>query len=160
MKTFGFEPFDSKMDGYIDVTDVTPCNTEDFYAMYPSYAKLIYIHDDDLEHFLDDFGAYPTIEKNCEDLEKLRSLTKDSVVIVTKQELMRGVDYRIAEEARKDTDGISLLIHNTFDSRRSYIQGLGRVGRYNEKCQRFLHTSIKDPPVDNAKAHKINAKLS
>ena len=110
--------------------------------MYPNFAKLIYISAAEIEDFLEDFGTDATIPYNCEDLEKLRSLTKDSVVIVTKQELMRGVDYRIAEEARKDTDGISLLIHNTFDSKRSYIQGLGRVGRYNEKCHRFLHTSI------------------
>ena len=30
MKTFGFVPFDSKMDGYIDVAEVTPCTTDDF----------------------------------------------------------------------------------------------------------------------------------
>ena len=54
---------------------------------------------------------------------------------------MRGVDYRAA----KHTRGISLLIMSDFDSRRSYIQGLGRVGRYNECSQRFIWEQLKEP---------------
>ena len=67
---------------------------------------------------------------------------------------MRGVDYRAA----KHTRGISLLIMSDFDSRRSYIQGLGRVGRYNECSQRFIWDELKEP-VNKRKETAVFAKL-
>ena len=67
---------------------------------------------------------------------------------------MRGVDYR----AGKNTLGISLLIMAAFDSQRSYIQGLGRVGRYNECSLRFIWEALQEP-VNKKKETAIFAKL-
>ena len=67
---------------------------------------------------------------------------------------MRGVDYRAA----KGTQGISLLIMGTFTSTRAYVQGLGRVGRYNENCLRFLWKHLKTP-VDDVSQDKIVGQL-
>ena len=36
-----------------------------------------------------------------------------------------------------------------FASTRAFVQGLGRVGRYTEQCQRFLHKDLRSP-VDAA----------
>ena len=78
---------------------------------------------------------------DCKDLNRLQNLSKHDIFIVTDPKLMRGVDYRAA----KHTRGISLLIMGDFDSQRSYIQGLGRVGRYNECSQRFIWEQLKEP---------------
>lgn len=55
-------------------------------------------------------------------------MNQDTIYLVIKEKLMRGIDYR----ANSDTEGIALLIMSSFDHERAYKQGLGRVGRYNE----------------------------
>ena len=54
---------------------------------------------------------------------------------------MRGVDYRVTT----GTMGISLLIMSDFANRRAFVQALGRVGRFNEKCKRFLWDELETP---------------
>ena len=71
---------------------------------------------------------------------------------------MRGVDYRVKKEARGETEGIALLVLNTFDTKRAYIQGLGRVGRYNECSLRFIWEALQEP-VNKKKETAIFAKL-
>ena len=62
----------------------------------------------------------------------------DSCLIVTDEKLMRGVDYRLRKQGSEpESDGIDLLICASFSNKRAYIQGLARVGRYNEPCSRF-----------------------
>ena len=65
---------------------------------------------------------------DCEDLAELGCMNQDTIYLVTKEKLMRGIDYR----ANSDTEGIALPIMSNFDHERAYKQGLGRVGRYNE----------------------------
>ena len=41
--------------------------------------------------------------------------------------------------------GISLLIMSDFANRRAFVQALGRVGRFNEKCKRFVWDQLGSP---------------
>lgn len=79
--------------------------------------------------------------KDCRDLKRLKQLTKDDVLLITENELTRGVDYRAA----KDVKGISLLVMSESCNMRAYIQLLGRVGRFNEPCKRFLWFGLEEP---------------
>ena len=45
---------------------------------------------------------------------------------------MRGFDYRGHDR------GLTLVIDRSFDSHRELSQGLARVGRFGEKCERFV----------------------
>ena len=50
---------------------------------------------------------------------------------------MRGVDYRCEPE------GLKLLIARDFSSKRSLLQGMGRVGRYGQPCKRFILPNLE-----------------
>jgi hypothetical protein len=67
---------------------------------------------------------------------KLANLTAMDVLIVTSDvALMRGFDYR-------SSTGIALFIAAKLPNKRSYMQALGRVGRYNEECTRTVAEDI------------------
>ena len=69
---------------------------------------------------------------------------------------MRGVDYR------SDPHGIDELIANQFPNQRAYLQGLGRVGRYNEPCERFILSGLNETVNKEQKealAGKILSKI-
>ena len=106
------------------------------------YAKLIY---DPANMLKDAPNQLAITDTNCRDLHRLKNLTKDDTMVVTDAELMRGVDYR-------SSTGISLLIMGPFASTRAFVQGLGRVGRYTERCQRFLHRDLQSPVDANSQA--------
>ncbi len=59
-------------------------------------------------------GQTKGTEVNCEQLKVIRNLDKDNVLVVTKEELMRGVDYRC-------TTGIDLLIAKEMSSDRAFL---------------------------------------
>ena len=109
--------------------------------------------DTDIETFLLQASVEPTAT-DCKDLNRLQNLSKTDIFIVTDPKLMRRVDYRVA----KHTRGISLLIMSDFDSKRSYVQGLGRVGRYNEDSRRFIWEQLAEP-VNKKKETAMFAKL-
>jgi len=52
------------------------------------------------------------------------------LLIATKAELMRGIDYRAPNL------GIALVLCKSFNNRREVQQGLGRVGRNGDPCKR------------------------
>ena len=63
-------------------------------------------------------------------------------LIITDLQLMRGVDYR------NKGKGIDLLLARDFPTTRSYVQGLGRVGRYSEPCDRFQLDTMQEKLVN------------
>ena len=102
-------------------------------------ARLIYCKEDDFNNY--EAIAKPkgyVVLKDCENFKELRKLTPYDCVLVSRLDLMRGVDYR------SDPHGIDELIANQFPNKRAYVQGLGRVGRYNEPCGRFIITGLND----------------
>lgn len=103
-----------------------------FFERAASYAKLIY----DVEGHLPS-NIKPT-EMNCENLGRLKQLTKQDVLLISDPKLARGVDYRAAE----GTTGIALLVMSECESERAYVQLLGRVGRYKEPCLRFVWSGL------------------
>ena len=60
-------------------------------------------------------------------------------LIVTWADLMRGIDYRISDDAtmQKDIDGIDFLLATQCKHRRELLQAVSRVGRYNEPAGYF-----------------------
>ena len=83
--------------------------------------------------------------QDCKDLSIIRAMS-GYCIIVTNEELMRGVDYRLKETQLlqdEDYDGIDLLIACPFSNSRAYQQGLARVGRYNEPCTRYILKDIE-----------------
>ena len=86
-----------------------------------------------------------TLLCDVDDLELLRSLTKEHVVVVTKKHLMRGYDYRCKT-------GIAILLARKMDSQKALLQALGRVGRYGSKYVRLVDEAFKNTggPVDIA----------
>ena len=87
-------------------------------------------------------------------MSKLKQLTSADTLLVTKEELTRGVDYRAA----KGTPGIALLVMSASPNQRAYLQLLGRVGRYREPCKRFIWDQLA-APVDLDQQIALLAKL-
>ena len=87
-------------------------------------------------------------------MPKLKQLTCADTLLVTKEELTRGVDYRAA----KGTPGIALLVMSASPNERAYLQLLGRVGRYREPCKRFIWDQLA-APVDLDQQIALLAKL-
>lgn len=65
------------------------------------------------------------VRVNVTEMEALRSLKKDDLIIVTEPALLRGFDYKSDAPA-----GINLLMMSSVSSGRALLQALGRVGRY------------------------------
>ena len=84
---------------------------------------------------LDDFDL--DIKTNCEEIETLRALKPQQVLIISDIKLVRGVDYRSVDGA-----GIDLLIAFALPTSRELKQLKGRVGRYGEPCSRFHVDSL------------------
>ena len=63
-------------------------------------------------------------------LSELEKQTNGSypVLLATKEEFMRAIDYRAK------TKGIDLIVAKSFSTNRQLQQGLGRVGRNNDPC--------------------------
>ena len=66
------------------------------------------------------------------------------LVIATDPDAMRGVDYRAP------LTGITLLIGKSFANAREADQGLKRVGRFKDSCQRIAidGTPLVDPELE------------
>ena len=77
-------------------------------------------------------------------------MKKEDVFIVTESLLMRGLDYR-AE------CGIALLIAAPLDNDRAFMQALGRTGRMDDHCKRFVIKGLIT--VDRKKQQKGHEQL-
>ena len=144
----GFRLLDSKMRGFIDPNIATIAQ---FFAESAGYAKLVFATEDALTTF--EKTQQPS-ERDCEDLAHLKCLAAQDVLLVTKPELMRGVDYRV----QAGTQGISLLIMSKLANTRAYVQALGRVGRFTEKARRFVWDGV-GAPVDEHAEVRLMAEL-
>jgi hypothetical protein len=93
-------------------------------------------------------------EKNVETLRNLDKL-KNTILIVTEMDLMRGVDYRAYMR------GMELYLMKGFQHERDRDQGLGRVGRFDEAGLRFKMPglAIIDKHLKNQYLARINAVL-
>ena len=70
--------------------------------------------------------------RSLRELDNLRAGGGYRVLITSKTACMRGFDYLGKER------GITLIIDSSFESLREASQGLARVGRFGEKCQRLI----------------------
>ena len=125
-----FRYINSKISGFIDCeTGATPTSVRQFINDSRGFAKLVFATGSAKQRFLEECNA-DVSEIDCMSLPRLQKLTANDLLLVTDPSLMRGVDYRVLDGNK----GIHLLIMSSFDSTRSYIQALGRVGRYHEQC--------------------------
>ena len=68
-----------------------------------------------------------------------------SLLLASTIDPMRGYDYR----ARKT--GISMVVMKPFPNQRAAYQGLMRVGRFNDECERLI---IKGTEIIDAKLNE------
>ena len=111
-------------------------------------SKLIFCEEEDVEEVTDLLPDGLHLMHNIaeDEIGLVRSL-KHICVVITDEELMRGIDYRFSTEVpQSETDGIDLLVARSFSSHRAYDQGRARVGRYREPCKRFILSCVE--PVD------------
>ena len=117
-----------------------------------SCAKLIYVQADQepsVRELAKTFG-YTEIETNCVDLNILKQIGKRVLIVTSDQQLlMRGVDYR--------SELIDLLILANFDNERAYRQALGRVGRFGDRCSRWMQEGLTG--FDGKLYRKLKASL-
>lgn len=136
LERLNFALIDSKIGGAIDWrNDTEVASVQKFFKQSAGFARLIYDTDDRLE-------SPPTAVTltDCKDLERLKMLTSQDVVLITDATLARGVDYRAADGIK----GLALLVMSSSQSERAYIQLLGRVGRYREPCLRFVWDELDE----------------
>ena len=107
----GFKVIDSKMEGSISFesasTATKTATVEKFFAASKCYAKLIYNTGE----------SHPEIARkatltNPTDLDRLKQLTPNDVILITDPALARGVDYRADERTR----GIALFVMSACNS--------------------------------------------
>ena len=85
-------------------------------------SKLIFCEDEDFEEIRallpDGFNLMLNITED--EIGVIRRL-KDMCVVITDEELMRGIDYRFSTEIpQSETEGIDLLVARSFSSYRAY----------------------------------------
>ena len=120
------------------------------------HARLIWCTEDKQAHFrklAEDWG-YDVLH-NHRNIADLRELTQQYCLIITDIELMRGVDYHTPEFK----SGIDLLIARDFPNTRAYTQGLGRVGRYGEACNRWVWDKFTDSIVNEKEEAELRGKI-
>ena len=116
-------------------SNIKECSYEEFFCQHPDRAKLVYADPENVETFKELAKQhFLTVTEDCEDLEVIRKLKSKQMLLVTKEILMRGVDYR-------SSVGIDLLLAKTCTNRRSYLQCLGRVCRGTDYGDRYI---VKD----------------
>ena len=67
--------------------------------------------------------------EHLDDLDALK-LNKYPVLLIDDPQYMRGHNYRSKK-------GIMLILCRGFKTKRDSVQGIGRVGRYNDPCTRY-----------------------
>ena len=67
--------------------------------------------------------------EHLDDLEALQ-LEEYPILLVDDPQYMRGHNYRSQK-------GIMLILCRGFKTKRDAVQGIGRVGRYNDPCTRY-----------------------
>ena len=118
--------------------------------MSSGWARLIYCDDsqvDEVEQAARDHDESLHVVHNPVCREGLHNNDESSLLIVTQKRLMRGFDYRAP------VTGFALLIAKQLDSRRSYLQAIGRAGRNGERGSWFILKSLGPGyPLEGARA--------
>lgn len=119
-----------------------------------SHVVLIYA-DATLVEALQEKGVQPTIVESIEDWRQFRNLDSQisigddnneaaneghQVLVGLSEVSFRGIDYRAPQS------GMLLLLTKPFSSQRAYTQALDRVGRFGDRCKRYLVKGV--PTVD------------
>ena len=107
---------------------------KEFLEKEPERSKLIHCNQDyvaQVEACNDTLINKRKILLNEDDPQLLRRLTREDLVIVTRIDLMRGVDYRCP------TSCIDLLMTERLPDERAWIQALARTCRFREKGSRY-----------------------
>ena len=92
--------------------------------------------------------------KDCavlEDAEKRNEEGMHKVFVTARETSMRGLDFRAP------TIGMVLIVNAAFSSPRDKSQGMGRVGRFKDKCTRVKFGTFED--VDDEKSREVWTKL-
>ena len=89
--------------------------------------------------------------KALRNIEKLDNEGNYPLILITESQNMRGTDLRA------ENKGICLVIAKPFETERDLEQGLARVGRFNDSCERLILAGVEK--VDRDSDVKMMAKL-
>ena len=126
-----------------------PVSWEEYWSQRTRSNLIVFCTDDEytnIHKMVTDRHAFDTVARDCVDKEVYREMHQ-TCIIVTKEELMRGIDYKrhVEEELDMDTkDGIDLVIAAPLSNSRMVQQACGRVGRYKENCGRYRIQNVQE----------------
>ena len=150
LKDRGFKVYDSKIHGKLGQTEITGLNLDAFLQdMKQNRAKLIFTSEDRVNDIIQMIPDGMTVTIDCDELEKIRHLTGNDVIIQTSEVRMRGYDYRCKT-------GINLFLDKCLSNERAFQQALGRVGRYHEPADRYHRLNMV--PLFKTKDYTLEQK--
>jgi hypothetical protein len=153
LKYMGFAVYDSAIPSDIS-TNIDKCSRQEFVAQSEGMARLIYTSIDNYAEIRDLFkGKQVTLVPDENASDKLREMESNHVFYTSVENYMRAYDYRSKEDS-----GIALFLDTPLSCKRTLIQALGRVGRYAQRCKRFVKEGIE--PVDREMNAKIKATIA
>ena len=112
----------------------SPKSLEAFFKDNEDRAKLVFTSNDRKAAVLA-ANLGKRVIHGCPPLSTVRSLSGKELLLITEEEEMRGTDFRCEK-------GIDLLVDETLSHERSFIQALGRVGRYTEQSGRYYRPGL------------------
>ena len=144
-----FKMYDSKTPSPLDANSVHNCLSIQafFNSMQTDRAKLVFANNAQIEQIkkvAEEAGR--EVHINTEDLAIIRNLSSKHALIVTDEDLIRGVDYRCSK-------GLDLLLCTEPSSNRMLIQALGRVTRCDDPGTRYR--LAEDKPVSPETMSKV-----
>ena len=126
---------DSGLKSTVEVTSHTQLNSvasiPHFIASQSQCARVIVCSDEEVVRE----GVVANIHLNLTDKAIIENLTKNDVVYLTKDEMLRGFNFRLKDV--QSALAISLLLCRPMAHERALKQCLGRVGRCGELAHRF-----------------------
>lgn len=146
----GFKMKESAFRTDIDTNKVFETTLDRFMKTTDGYSKLIYCNRSDVDD-IKKLGVLTSrwVEVDSTNHELLKTMHPSTIFIVTKPELMRGLDYR--------SQKIELLVMRSFEHKRALLQGLGRVGRQDDEYRRFKTAGLE--LVDQESSLKFYSKI-
>ena len=161
LKSFAYLPASLKLNvAPTPLHRLKPMTTDELVAYTSDRAKeqavLVYTTEARAQIFLSrvEGAELVTADDSADSLRQLNikpAGTLYRILLITDEMLMRGYDYRGHER------GLTLILDQSFESQRDVDQGLARVGRYGEKCHRFITHST--PEIDGDRCRELTKRL-
>ena len=134
----GFKVLESGIESDISMSSYTEISMEQFVEESIGMAKLIFTSTSGYNRVTKLFGK-ANVKMDITDSSQLRNMKPIDIFVTSDESFMRAHDYR----ATDGNSGIALFIDKPLSCRRTFLQALGRVGRYGQVCRRFVREGLE-----------------